>query len=50
MKEYFDRKKKEGKKGFVAMNNIKNKLIQQVYAVIRTKKPFDPEYIYKKAA
>lgn len=50
MKEYFDRKKKEGKKGFVAMNNIKNKLIQQVYAVIRTKKPFDPEYIHKKAA
>lgn len=50
IKEYFDRKKKEGKKGFVAMNNVKNKLIQQVYAVVRSKKPFDPEYVHKRAA
>ncbi len=50
MKEYFDRKKKEGKKGFVAMNNVKNKLIHQMYAVVRTKTPFNPEYVYKRAA
>jgi transposase len=50
MKEYFDRKKKEGKKGFVAMNNVKNKLIHQMYAVVRNKTPFDSEYIHKKAA
>lgn len=49
-KEYFDRKKKEGKKGFVVMNNIKNKLIHQVFAVVRSKTPFDENYIYTKAA
>ena len=50
MKEYFDRKKKEGKKGFVAMNNVKNKLIHQMDAIVRSKTPFDLEFIFKRAA
>ncbi len=49
MKEYFERKKKEGKKGLVGMNNVKNKLIHQMYAVVISITPFNPEYIYKKA-
>ena len=50
MKEYFERKKQEGKKGLLVMNNVINKLIHQMYAVVRSKTPFNPEYIYKKAA
>lgn len=50
IKAYFDKKKKEGKKGFVALNNVKNKLIQQIYAVVRTKTPYNAEYVHKKAA
>ena len=50
MRIYWDRKKQEGKKGFVILNNIKNKLVHQIFAVVRNKTPFDPNYIHKKAA
>lgn len=50
IKGYFDKKKEEGKKGFIALNNVKNKLIQQIYAVVRTKTPYNPEYIHKRIA
>jgi transposase len=50
VKAYHRKKKKEGKKGFVVLNNIKNKLVQQVFAVIRTKQKFDLNYIHPKAA
>lgn len=50
MKKYFDKKKKEGKKGFVPMNNVKNKIIQTMFAVVKLKKPFDVNFIHKLAA
>lgn len=50
MRAYWDQKKQEGKKGFVILNNIKNKLVHQIFAVVRNKTPFDPCYIHKKAA
>lgn len=50
IKEYFKKKKKEGKKGFVPMNNVKNKIIQQVWAVIRSGNIFDLNYKHPKAA
>lgn len=50
LKDYKKLKKKEGKKGFIIMNNIKNKLIHQVFAVVRTGKPFDINYKHPKAA
>lgn len=50
IKDYHSRKKKEGKKGFVVMNNIKNKLVQTVFAVVRSGQPFDSNFIHQKAA
>lgn len=50
IKDYHSRKKKEGKKGFVVMNNIKNKLIQTVFAIVRSGNAFDPDFIHKKVA
>ncbi len=43
---YHKRKKEEGKKGFITMNNVKNKLIHQIFAVIKSKKPFENDYIH----
>lgn len=50
MKKYFDKKKKEGKKGFLPMNNVKNKIIQTMFAVVKLKKPFDTDFVHKLAA
>lgn len=50
IKAYHSKKKKEGKKGFVIMNNIKNKLIQTVFAVVRSGKLYDHEFVHKRAA
>lgn len=50
MKEYKERKKKEGKKGFLVMNNIKNKILHQVFAVVRSGKTFKIDYKHLMAA
>ena len=50
MKEYHAKKKKEGKKGFIPMNNVKNKIIQTMFAIINLRKPFDPNFKHKLAA
>lgn len=50
IKAYHIKKKKEGKKGFVVMNNIKNKLVQTVFAVVRSGVPYQEEFIHKMAA
>lgn len=50
IKQYKARKKAEGKKGFVVMNNVKNKLVHQLVAVIKTQKPFDNDFIHRMAA
>ena len=47
---YYKRKKEEGKKGFITMNNIKNKLIHQIFGVVRSRKMFDEAYVYPKTA
>ncbi|PLK44454.1 IS110 family transposase [Emticicia sp. TH156] len=44
IKKYYKRKKAEGKKGLLVMNNIKNKLIHTMMAVIRSNNPFDPHF------
>ena len=44
------RKKEEGKKGFVAMNNVKNKLVQLVFAVVRSKQKYDVNFKHKLVA
>lgn len=50
IKAYHTKKKSEGKKGFVVMNNIKNKLIQTVFAVVRSRQPYDQQFVHKRAA
>lgn len=50
IKKYHQRKKAEGKKGLVVMNNIKNKLVHQLVAVVRSQKPFDPTFQHPKMA
>lgn len=50
IKKYHEKKKNEGKKGFVVMNNIKNKLIHTVFAVLRTGLPYDENFKHHRAA
>ena len=44
-KHYFARKKAEGKPGKLVLNNIQNKLLKIACAVIRTQKPFIPNFV-----
>lgn len=43
-KEYFDRKKAEGKNGMLIVNAIKNKLVLRVVAVVNKKQPYVDNY------
>jgi transposase len=40
LKEYFIRKVKEGKSKMLVLNNIRNKLIGRMFAVIKRKTPY----------
>lgn len=44
-RQYFLRKKAEGKPGKLVINNVQNKLLKIACAVIRTQKPFIPNYV-----
>jgi len=44
-KKYFLRKTAEGKPGKLVLNNIQNKLIKIACAVLRTQKPYIPNYV-----
>lgn len=48
IRDYYTRLLERGKKKQVALNNVKNKLIHIITAMVREKQTFDPEY--KKAA
>lgn len=50
IKAYHQKKKNEGKKGFVSMNNVKNKIVHTIFAVVRTKTLFDIAYRHKLSA
>lgn len=45
MKLYRERKTMEGKHYFLVMNNIANKLLRIVFAVVKSGVPYDPMYI-----
>lgn len=47
---YIKKKEKDGKKGFVAINNVKNKLVQIVFALVRSKTIYQPAFVHKLAA
>lgn len=42
---YYNRLVNKGKKKQVALNNVKNKLIHIITAMVKNNQPFDPEYI-----
>lgn len=45
IREYYDRKRKEGKKERVVINNIRNKIIYRAFAVINRQKPYCENYL-----
>lgn len=47
MREYAERKRKEGKNNGCVINNIRNKTIHRVFAVIRKQEPYDKNYKWK---
>ncbi len=42
---YYEKKKLEGKPHFLIMNNISNKMLRTIYAVIRNRIPYSQEFI-----
>ena len=44
MREYYIRKKTEGKNDWLILNNVKNKLVHRIFAVVRTGKEYDLNY------
>jgi len=45
MKYYYERKIAEGKPSFLALNNVANKLLRTVYAIIESRQMWDPMHI-----
>ena len=45
MKHYYERKIAEGKPCYLALNNVANKLLRTVYAIIESKQMWDPQHI-----
>lgn len=46
-KVYRERKMLEGKHFFLVMNNVANKLLRTIFAVVKSGNPYDPMYISK---
>jgi len=44
LKQYYERKTKEGKHKMNVLNNVRNKLIHRIYAVLRTGEEYSKEY------
>jgi transposase len=44
-KLYRDRKMMEGKHFYLVMNNVANKLLRTIYAIVNSQKPFDVSMI-----
>jgi transposase len=45
LKQYYNRKKEEGKHTFIALNNVANKLLRTIYAIIETREMYDPNHL-----
>lgn len=46
MREYYLRKTSEGKSHWLVLNNVKNKLIHRMFAVVRDGKMYDQNYVH----
>lgn len=45
MRQYYLRKKAEGKPSYVVINNVANKLLRTIYAILESKQKYDPNYL-----
>jgi len=45
MKQYYQRKTAEGKPSYVALNNVANKLLRTIYAIIESGQRYDENYL-----
>lgn len=46
LKEYYERKISEGKNSWLVLNNVKNKLIHRIFAVVRDGQMYEKQYIH----
>ncbi len=46
LKEYYQRKLSEGKNNWLVLNNVKNKLIHRIFAVVRDGQMYEKSYIH----
>ena len=49
MREYYQKKIAQGKNVWIVQNNVKNKLIHLMFAVVRDQKEYNPDFEYKTA-
>ena len=45
MKQYYNKKKQEGKPSYLALNNVANKLLRTIYAIIESRQKWDASYV-----
>jgi len=45
MKYYYQRKIEEGKAKYLALNNVANKLLRTIYAILESREMYDPMYV-----
>lgn len=45
LRQYYQRKMKEGKQEQVVINNVRNKLIHRIFAIVKNKQPYQANYI-----
>jgi transposase len=46
LKEYYQRKRSEGKNNWLVLNNVKNKLIHRIFAVVRDGQMYEKQYVH----
>jgi len=46
LKEYYQRKKQEGKTDRLIINNVRNKLVHRIFAIIKSKRKFIDDYVH----
>jgi transposase len=49
LKAYYQRKVKEGKNKMLVLNNVRNKLVQRVFACVREDRNYDKKYVHSLA-
>lgn len=46
LREYYQRKRSEGKNNWLVLNNVKNKLIHRIFAVVRDGQMYQKQYVH----